>query len=51
VVADTAQIRQTLAWRPQDDELAMIVRDALAWERKLATRRTADAPRAAFARV
>jgi UDP-glucose 4-epimerase len=51
VVADTAQIRQTLAWQPQYDDLATIVRDALAWERKLAARRTADAPRAAFERV
>jgi UDP-glucose 4-epimerase len=51
VVADTAQIRNALAWRPQYDDLAMIVRDALAWERKLAARRTATAPRAAFARV
>jgi UDP-glucose 4-epimerase len=51
VVADTAQIRNALAWRPQYDDLAMIVRDALAWERKLAARRTANAPRAAFARV
>lgn len=50
VVADTAQIRQTLAWRPQYDDLAMIVRDALAWERKLAKRRMANSPRAAFAR-
>ncbi len=51
VVADTVQIRQKLAWRPQYDDLAMIVRDALAWERKLATRRAADAPRGAFERV
>jgi UDP-glucose 4-epimerase len=42
VVADTAQIRQTLAWRPQYDDLAVIVRDVLAWERKLAKRRTAN---------
>jgi UDP-glucose 4-epimerase len=51
VVADTAQIRQKLKWRPQYDDLAMIVRDALAWERKLAERRAANAPRAAFAPV
>jgi UDP-glucose 4-epimerase len=42
VVADTAQIRQTLAWRPQYDDLAVIVRDALAWESKLAKRRAAN---------
>jgi UDP-glucose 4-epimerase len=51
VVADTAQIRKALAWQPQHDDLALIVRDALAWERKLAERRTANAPRAAFARA
>ena len=50
VVADTAQIRQTLAWRPQYDDLAVIVRDALGWERKLAKRRAANAPHAAFER-
>ncbi len=42
IVAETAQIRQTLAWRPQYDDLALIVRDALAWESKLAKRRMAD---------
>jgi UDP-glucose 4-epimerase len=51
VVADTAQIRQALAWRPQYDDLAMIVRDALAWERTLVKRRAANAPTAAFERV
>jgi UDP-glucose 4-epimerase len=42
IVAETAQIRQTLAWQPQYDDLAIIVRDALAWERKLAQRRMAN---------
>jgi UDP-glucose 4-epimerase len=52
VVADTAQIRKTLAWQPRFDDLATIVRDALAWERKLAARRNKqDAPRAAVARA
>ena len=52
VVADTTQIRKTLAWQPRFDDLATIVRDALAWERKLAAgRNKPDAPRAAVARV
>src|SRR5579872_288915 len=52
VVADTTQIRKTLAWQPRFDDLAMIVRDALAWERKLAARHgTQNSPRAAIARV
>jgi len=51
VVADTTQIRQTLAWQPQYDDLATIVRDALDWERKLAARRAANAPHAAFERL
>ena len=52
VVADTTQIRKTLAWRPRFDDLETIVRDALAWERKLAARRNKqDAPRAAVARA
>jgi UDP-glucose 4-epimerase len=42
IVADSAQIRQTLAWQPQYDDLAVIVRDALAWESKLAKRRKAN---------
>jgi len=52
VVADTTQIRKTLAWQPRFDDLAMIVRDALAWERKLAARHgKQNSPRAAIARV
>jgi UDP-glucose 4-epimerase len=52
VVADTTQIRKTLAWQPRFDDLTTIVRDALAWERKLATRRdTRGSPRAAVERV
>jgi UDP-glucose 4-epimerase len=52
VVADTTQIRKTLAWQPRFDDLETIVRDALAWERKLAARRgTQNSPRAAVARV
>jgi UDP-glucose 4-epimerase len=52
VVADTTQIRKTLMWQPHFDDLATIVRDALAWERKLAARRDAqNSPRVAVARV
>ncbi|MDQ4087939.1 MAG: UDP-glucose 4-epimerase GalE [Pseudomonadota bacterium] len=38
LVADNARILATLPWRPQRDDLHMIVADALAWERKLAER-------------
>ncbi|HZR61667.1 MAG TPA: UDP-glucose 4-epimerase GalE [Xanthobacteraceae bacterium] len=52
VVADTTQIRKALAWQPRFDDLATIVRDALAWERKLAARRgTQNSPHAAVERV
>jgi UDP-glucose 4-epimerase len=36
LVADNAAILRTLPWRPKRDDLDGIVRDALAWERKLA---------------
>ena len=38
LVADNAAILRTLPWRPKRDDLDGIVRDALAWERKLAER-------------
>jgi UDP-glucose 4-epimerase len=38
LVADNARILATLPWRPKRDDLDTIVRDALAWERKLAER-------------
>jgi len=38
LVADNRKILSTLAWRPHRDDLAQIVADALAWERKLAER-------------
>jgi UDP-glucose 4-epimerase len=38
LVADNSRILATLPWRPQRDDLDTIVRDALAWERKLAER-------------
>lgn len=38
LVADNGRILATLPWRPKRDDLDLIVRDALAWERKLAER-------------
>lgn len=38
LIADNGRILATLPWRPQRDDLDTIVRDALAWERKLAER-------------
>ena len=38
LVADNARILATLDWRPKRDDLDRIVRDALAWERKLGER-------------
>jgi len=38
LVADNRKILSTLAWRPHRDDLAQIVADALAWERKLVER-------------
>lgn len=39
LVADNSAILATLPWRPKHDDLEGIVRDALAWECKLAERR------------
>jgi UDP-glucose 4-epimerase len=38
LVADNGKILATLPWRPRHDDLDGIVKDALAWERKLAER-------------
>jgi UDP-glucose 4-epimerase len=38
LVADNRKILGTLPWRPKHDDLEGIVKDALAWERKLAER-------------
>ena len=38
LVADNRAILSTLPWRPRHDDLDGIVRDALAWERRLAER-------------
>jgi UDP-glucose 4-epimerase len=44
IVADSAQIRKALQWQPRFDDLATIVRDALAWERCLLERGSAAGP-------
>jgi UDP-glucose 4-epimerase len=36
LVADNSRILATIDWKPERDDLDLIVRDALAWERKLA---------------
>ena len=36
LVADARRIRKVLGWRPAHDDLNLIVRTAIAWERKLA---------------
>jgi UDP-glucose 4-epimerase len=38
IVASSDRARAVLGWKPQRDDLATIVRDALGWERKLMTR-------------
>ncbi len=38
LIADNSAILAALPWRPARDDLDLIVRDALAWERKLAER-------------
>ncbi|MDF0490948.1 UDP-glucose 4-epimerase GalE [Sphingomonas sp. H39-1-10] len=40
LVADNSAILKALDWRPRRDDLDLIVRDALAWERVLAERNT-----------
>jgi UDP-glucose 4-epimerase len=42
LVADNSRILATLPWRPQRDDLDGIVKDALAWERKLSEIRGQD---------
>jgi UDP-glucose 4-epimerase len=46
IVADIARIRKVLDWQPRFDDLSRIAGDALAWERKLATRRAQSSGRA-----
>jgi UDP-glucose 4-epimerase len=43
LVASNTRMLKTLAWRPARDDINTIVADALAWERKLAERASADA--------
>ncbi len=40
IVAHSERVRSELGWQPRYDDLPEIVRDALAWERELMTRRT-----------
>lgn len=40
LVADNSKILSTLPWRPRHDDLEGIVKDALAWERKLGERQS-----------
>jgi UDP-glucose 4-epimerase len=42
LIADTRLIRATLPWRPQFDDLELIVEHALNWERKLAAHHRAQ---------
>ncbi|MDX9998575.1 MAG: UDP-glucose 4-epimerase GalE [Phenylobacterium sp.] len=43
VVADNTKIRTRLGWTPEHDDLEMIVRTALDWERRLAQQETSAA--------
>jgi UDP-glucose 4-epimerase len=38
LVAGVARIHETLDWQPQYDDLDVIVKTSLAWERKLLAR-------------
>ncbi len=40
IVAQTDRVRETLRWQPRFDDLSTIVSHALAWQRKLLSRRT-----------
>jgi UDP-glucose 4-epimerase len=46
IVADSGRIRTALGWAPQYDDLDTIVAHALGWERQLAAKTRAAAPRA-----
>jgi UDP-glucose 4-epimerase len=43
IVARADRIREALDWHPQYDDLATIVRHALAWERKISAKPSAAA--------
>jgi len=49
IVADSRQARAALGWHPRFDDLSTIVAHALAWERKLMQRRSAERAPAAVA--
>lgn len=38
IVSDPSRIKETLNWQPSHDDLGVIVRDALAWEKRLGER-------------
>jgi UDP-glucose 4-epimerase len=42
LIADASRIGQLLGWKPQFDDLEFIVKTALAWERRLATKGLPD---------
>jgi UDP-glucose 4-epimerase len=44
IVASPERMRNLLGWRPQWDDLSLIVRHALAWERKLSAQGNARLP-------
>jgi UDP-glucose 4-epimerase len=43
VVANSDLARREFGWKPQRDDLDLIVKDALSWERALTTRNSARA--------
>jgi UDP-glucose 4-epimerase len=47
-VASAERMRNLLGWRPQWDDLSLIVRHALAWERKLLAQGNARLPSRVF---
>ena len=51
IVAQSDAVRAKLGWQPRFDDLATIVRHALAWERELTARRAAPAAKVADRRA
>ena len=49
VVADATKARAALGWLPQFDDLAVIVRHAIAWETQMRTLRERISPKAPLA--
>lgn len=42
LIADAARIRQVLGWSPRCDDIDLIVRSALAWERSISAKNSVD---------